>query len=40
MPYDIPMALHRIMWIKDDIAYEVGGSFERDEMIKMAESVE
>jgi len=40
MPYDIPMVLHRIMWIKDDIAYEVGGGFERAEMIKMAESVE
>jgi hypothetical protein len=34
------VVLHRIMWIKDDIAYEVGGSFARDEMIKMAESVD
>jgi hypothetical protein len=36
---DIPMILHRIMWIKDNILYEVGGTFERDEIIKMAESV-
>lgn len=39
MPYDKPFIRYGIMWIKDGIAYDIGGSFERDEIIKMAESV-
>jgi hypothetical protein len=40
MPFNIPMITHTIMWIKDGIGYRVCGSFGRDEIIKMAESVE
>jgi len=39
MPYDIPIIIHTIMWIQDGVAYRIGGSFEIDEIIKMAESV-
>jgi len=38
MPYDVVMTYHRIMWIKDGVLYETSGD-ERDEIIKMAESV-
>jgi len=40
MPYNKPFVIHGIMWIKDGIVYDIGGSFERDEIIKMAESIE
>jgi hypothetical protein len=40
MPYDRHFVIYAIMWIKDDIVYDIGGGFERDEIIKMAESVE
>ena len=40
MPYDVPMVHYEIMWIQNNIAYRIGGDFDRDDMIKMAESVE
>ena len=33
------LTVYWIDWIKDDIAYETGGGFSRDDVIKMAESV-
>ena len=37
---DVLMSSHQIMWIKDGVLYHLTGSFERDVIIKMAESVE